>query len=102
MTTRGMGQEITEVIKEFPHLLKNKLDPDSRIKAPPMDIVFKEDAVLPQCTHTRQIPVHLRGMADEYVEQALKEGVWERTVDGDACSPSHFVEKKDTAGNITG
>ena len=96
------GQEITEVIKEFPHLFKNKLDPDSRIKAPPMDIVFKEDAVLPQCTHTRQIPVHLRGMADAYVEQALKEGVWERTVDGDACSPSHFVEKKDTAGNITG
>ena len=96
------GKEITDVIKEFPHLFKNKLDPDSRIKAPPMDIVFKEDAVLPQYTHTRQIPVHLRGMADAYVEEALKGGVWEKAIDGEACSPAHFVEKRDTAGNITG
>ena len=96
------GKEITDVIKEFPHLFKNKLDPGSRIKAPPMDIVFKEDAVLPQYTHTRQIPVHLRGMADAYVEEALKGGVWEKAIDGEACSPAHFVEKRDTAGNITG
>ena len=90
------------MIKEFSHLFKNKLDPDSRIKAPPMDIVFKEEAILPQCTHTRPIPVHLRGMADAYVEEALQSGVWERAIDGEACSPAHFVEKRDTAGNITG
>ena len=96
------GKEITDVIKEFPHLFKNKLDPESRIKAPPMDIKWKEDAVLPQCTHTRQIPVHLKGMADAFVEEALKSGVWERAIDGEACSPAHFVEKRDTAGNITG
>ena len=88
------GKEITDVIKEFSHLFKNKLDPDSRIKAPPMDIVFKEEAILPQCTHTRPIPVHLRGMADAYVEEALQSGVWERAIDGEACSPAHFVEKR--------
>ena len=66
------GKEVTYVIKEFPHLFKNKLDPESRIKAPPMDTKWKEDAVLPQCTHTRQIPVHLKGMADAFVEEALK------------------------------
>ena len=96
------GKEITDVIKEFPHLFKNKLNPESRIKAPPMDIKWKENAVLPQCTHTRQIPVHLRGMADAFVEEALKSGIWERAVDGEACSPAHFVEKRDSAGNITG
>ena len=85
------GKEITDVIKEFPHLFKNKLDPESRIKAPPMDIKWKEDPVLPQCTHTRQIPVHLKGMADAFVEEALKSGVWERAIDGEACSPAHFV-----------
>ena len=96
------GKEITDVIKEYLHLFKNKLGVESRIKAPPMDIVFKEDAVLPQTTHIRQIPVHLRAMADECVEDALKGGIIEKTIDGEACAPAHFVEKYDAEGNITG
>ena len=96
------GKEITDVIKEFLHLFKDKLEADSRIKAPAMDIIFKEDAVLPQTTHTRPIPVHLRAMADAVVEDALKAGLIERTMEGEACSPAHFVEKTDSAGNITG
>ena len=96
------GKEITDVIKDYPHLFQNKLGVDSRIKAPPMDITFKENAVLPQCTHTRPIPVHLRGMADEFVKDALSGGVFESTVEGEACSPAHFVEKRDAEGNITG
>ena len=96
------GKEITDVVKEYLHLFKNKLDVNSRIKAPPMDIVFKEDAVLPQTTHTRPIPVHLRAMADTCVEEALAGGIIERTIDGEACAPAHFVEKLDADGNITG
>ena len=49
-----------------------------------------------------QLPVHLRAMADAVVEDALKAGLIERTTEGDACSPAHFVEKTDSAGNITG
>ena len=96
------GKEITDVINEFLHLFNDKLGVDSRIKAPAMDIVFKEGAVLPQTTHTRPIPVHLRAMADTVVEDALKAGLIERTTEGEACSPAHFVEKTDSAGNITG
>ena len=96
------GKEITDVIKEFSHLFNDKLDVNSRIKAPAMDIVFKEGAVLPQTTHTRPIPVHLRAMADAVVEEALKAGLIERTTEGEACSAAHFVEKTDSAGNIIG
>ena len=96
------GKEITDVIKEFLHLFKNKLDVDSRIKAPPMDITFKENATLPQCTSCRPIPIHLRGMADEFVKDALKAGCMEKTIEGEACSPAHFVEKYDAEGNLVG
>ena len=88
--------------REFSHLFKNKLDVDSRIKAPPMDITFKENATLPQCTSCRPIPIHLRGMADEFVKDALKAGCMEKTIEGEACSPAHFVEKYDAEGNLVG
>ena len=96
------GKEITDVIKEFPHLFKNKLEVESRIKAPPMDIDFKEGAKLPQYSHAVEIPAHLRGMADAFIEESLKAGTIEVCNDGDACSPAHFVEKRDAEGNIVG
>ena len=37
-----------------------------------------------------------------YVEEALAGGIIEKTIDGEACVPAHFVEKLDAAGNITG
>ena len=67
-----------------------------------MDITFKENATLPQCTSCRPIPIHLRGMADEFVKDALKAGCMEKTIEGEACSPAHFVEKYNAEGNIVG
>ena len=96
------GEEVVKVVKEFSHLFKDKLDQDSRIKCPPMDIEFKEGAELPQTHHSRFIPFHLKGMADECLNDNLKAGVVERAVDAEGAAPAHFVEKYDNEGNIVG
>ena len=98
------GQEVVDVVNEFIHLFKDKLEEDSRIKCPPMDIEFKEGAGkdLPQATHCRSIPLHLRGMADELVKDTLGAGCIERAIDGDCSVPAHFVPKLNSAGEIVG
>ena len=65
-----------------------------------MDIEFKEGAQLPQYSHAIEIPAHLRGMADAFMEESLRAGTVERCNDGEACAPAHFVEKRDAEGNI--
>ena len=96
------GQEMVDVVQEYIHLFKNKLEKDSRIKCPPMDIEFKEGAELPQTHDCRNIPYHLRGMADEFMKDALQGGVVERAVDAEASAPASFVPKLDAEGNIIG
>ena len=96
------GQEMVDVVQEYSHLFKNKLEKDSRIKCPPMDIEFKEGAELPQTHDCRNIPYHLRGMADEFMKDALQGGVVERAVDAEASAPASFVPKLDAEGNIIG
>mgnify|MGYP003320628885 CR=1 FL=1 len=96
------GQEVVDVVKEYSHLFKNKLEKDSRINCPPMDIEFQEGAELPQTHDCRNIPYHLRGMADEFLKDALQGGVIERAVDAEASAPAHFVPKLDSEGNIIG
>ena len=96
------GQEVVDVVNEYIHLFKNKLEKDSRIKCPPMDIEFKEGAELPQTHHCRNIPYHLKGMADEFLKDTLHAGVIERAVDAEASAPAHFVPKLDENGNIIG
>ena len=96
------GQEVVDVVKEFIHLFKNKLEKDSIIKCPPMDIEFKEGAEIPKTSHCRNIPYHLQGMADDFLKDAIHAGSIEGAVDAEAEAPAHFVEKLDSEGNIIG
>ena len=96
------GEEVVTVVEEYRHLFKDKLDETSRILCPPMDIEFKEGAVLPQDPSCRNIPIHLRPMADAFVKDSLKAGIIERAVDAEAIAPAHFVEKFDDQGNVKG
>ena len=48
------------------------------------------------------IPYHLKGMADEFLKDAIHAGSIEGAVDAEAEAPAHFVEKLDSEGNIIG
>ena len=96
------GREVVDVIKEYKEIFKDTLEETSRIRCPPMDIEFKEGAVLPKDPSCRNIPIHLRPMADAFIEDALKGGVIERAFDAEAIAPAHFVEKFDDEGNLKG
>ena len=89
------GQEVISVVEEFKHLFQDELKESCRIVGPPVDIDFKDNAVLPQITHCRSIPFHLQAMADRVLQKGLDAGTWERDggTTSKACSPAHFVLK---------
>ena len=91
------GPEVIEVVEEFRHVFQDELQENSRIVGPPVEVDFKEDAVLPQVTNSRSIPYHLQAMADKVIKKGLDAGIWEVDVSttSKACAPAHFVLKPD-------
>ena len=55
--------------------IRDTLEEGSRIKCPPMDIEFKEGAVLPQDPSCRNTPFYMKPMADKFIKDALAGGV---------------------------
>ena len=49
------GREVVDVIKEYKEIFKDTLEETSRIRCPPMDIEFKEGAVLPKDPSCRNL-----------------------------------------------
>ena len=96
VVVRQVNNPTAELIKDFPDVLNDELDPKPMITDSPMRIHLKDDAIPKKVTTARRVPLRYEAEANRTVQKLIKRKVIapvSKTTEW--CSPAFFVPKGD-------